>query len=590
MGGHNLNLQKLKHLINQGTSIPTIARQYQISESSVMRRITGDWSPEELRESNKIRAQHMHLNGMREDEIAKRLGVSTSEVAQAIRALGKSRKNPYAASPRKRRAQKPSQRPRRNPRQLSSEERETFRLFDEDTSYTSQDLAELFGRSISWVSQMRTQLKVEDGLNEGLSEEQIAERYGLRLDTVKKMATAIRPTRRLTHHTAESIAENLKEMTGFNDGAQQLEFSQELLEGYLGQRLYEAEYAAGELLFLDEMLTVSRERQEAKAELARKAEIARKAKEKRAEKLAAIKVPDLDLGVIRQMKVEFGWEQPYIADNLDVSVDELKAFLKAQGYTSIRDLAKEALPSFDEVVYLIEEEGLTQQQAAARLSTSPAKISQVLKSGGVSSIREIASTTGRKPKELSLRKIAQLREQGKSGAEVAKALGVSAPTISKFLSGQNKSLRAVGRGGFNSIVGMIPLARVEAVHAQHPTLDGGARALGLGQDIYAVREMYKWLELPIPSESGLSTRSNPRNNLLVRGGAFGVAGGVSVGIAKYIDVKHPDMSAVKRSLISGGVPAGISLGVYAKTRDEAALWGAAGSVVGTALSAYLFKK
>jgi predicted transcriptional regulator len=590
MSGHDINLQRIKHLINQGVSIPTIARQHQISESSVMRRITGDWSPEELRESNKMRAQHMHLNGMRDDDIAKRLGISTSEVTQAIRALGKSRKNPYATSTRKRRAQKPRQRARRNPRRLSSEDRETFRIFDEDTSYTSQDLADLFGRSISWVSQMRTQLKVEDGLNEGLSEEEIAKRYELRPDTVAKMAVIIRPTRKLTHRTAEEIAEALKEMTGFNDGAQQLEFSQELLEDYLGQRLYEKEYAAGEILFLDEMLTVSREQQAAKVELAKKAEIARKAKQKRAEKLAAIEVPDLDLGVIRQMKVEFGWEQPYIAQNLDVSVDELKAFLKARGYTSIRDLAKEALPSFDEVMYLIEDRGLTQQQAAAQLSISPAKVSQILKAGGVSSVREIASTAGRAPKGLSLRKIAQLREKGKSGAEVAKALGVSAPTLSKFLSGQNKTLRAVDRGGFKTTVGMIPLARVEEAHAQHPTLDGGARALGLGQDIYAVREMYKWLELPIPSESGLSTRSNPRNDLLVRGGAFGVAGGLAVGIAKYINVKHPDMSVVKRSLISGGVPAGVSLGVYAKTKDEAALWGAAGSLVGTALSAYLFKK
>ena len=66
--------------------------------------------------------------------------------------------------------------------------------------------------------------------------------------------------------------------------------------------------------------------------------------------------------------------------------------------------------------------------------------------------------------------------------------------------------------------------------------------------------------------------------------------GSSMAIAKVLDMKYPTMSGTKRSLIAGGVPAGVSLGIYAKTKDEAALWGLAGSVIGTALSAYIFRK
>ena len=107
-------------------------------------------------------------------------------------------------------------------------------------------------------------------------------------------------------------------------------------------------------------------------------------------------------------------------------------------------------------------------------------------------------------------------------------------------------------------------------------------------DIYAFLRTFD----PPKKLSDFDSRSNPlesrtpfQNTVST---SFGL--GSSMAIAKVLDMKYPTMSGTKRSLIAGGVPAGVSLGIYAKTKDEAALWGLAGSVIGTALSAYLFRK
>lgn len=89
-------------------------------------------------------------------------------------------------------------------------------------------------------------------------------------------------------------------------------------------------------------------------------------------------------------------------------------------------------------------------------------------------------------------------------------------------------------------------------------------------------------------------RRNPADrsgsNHVLNGASMAVGGVTAMGIAKYLDAKHPSMSTTKKSVISGAVPASVGLGVYAYSKNEAALYGAAGSVVGALISAYLFKK
>lgn len=64
--------------------------------------------------------------------------------------------------------------------------------------------------------------------------------------------------------------------------------------------------------------------------------------------------------------------------------------------------------------------------------------------------------------------------------------------------------------------------------------------------------------------------------------------GISYGISSLCH-QYTSLSSVKRSLIAGGIPIIANVGIYTLTENEAALYGAAGSVVGSLLSAYIYK-
>jgi rRNA maturation endonuclease Nob1 len=86
-------------------------------------------------------------------------------------------------------------------------------------------------------------------------------------------------------------------------------------------------------------------------------------------------------------------------------------------------------------------------------------------------------------------------------------------------------------------------------------------------------------------------RKNPSDkNSLVKNGIYTTAGGgFAYGLAYMLDSKYPKMSKGKRTAISTSVPTALSLGVYAYNKDEAALYSAAGSIVGGILSHLILK-
>ena len=259
--------------------------------------------------------------------------------------------------------------------------------------------------------------------------------------------------------------------------------------------------------------------------------------------------------------------------------------------------------------------------------------------------------TAIKSHNISLERIQQLVSEGKRGKELAAAMGCRYDAITSFIYRRNMTmsqlygepeygspqdrkaeftaedvlhLRTHGNNGKGMDVAQI-IKTLKTSHVVFTRVMNEARInvvdipIGEGPHIsfegivdLRTKEGKTWSEIrehfassyrkinQILSEQGKTKddfprgqkRSNPvelrRSAPVVLPASIGL--GSSMAIAKVLDMKYPTMSGTKRSLIAGGVPASVSLGIYAKTKDEAALWGLAGSVIGTALSAYLFRK
>ena len=511
---------------------------------------------EKLSKINMLRRQGLSVR-----QIAMRLGMTTSQVQREIS---------FARDPRQ------------NPRPPKEVDIEAFRAFAEDTSYTTQDIMALFEVSESWVSKKRAELKIRDLIDEGLSDAEIVETLKISPNTVARVSVKFREPIVKERFDPSEVAEAAARLSGVAKGVlddPKIPTYYELSDD-LGARIHDTDYYDGMLLFYKRLGALQE-----KAEAAKKA--AEKAAAYRAKRLAEIEVPDLDMDEVRRLRIDEQYYPEGIAHRLNVSLDELKLFLRSQGYASIRDLDKEALPSFDDVVSAVHKYK-TQAAVADKLGITVANVRNILLKGGVTSVRQLKA---RSTPEFDIRRIAMLRTQGRTTAEVLQDLKTTNAKLTEFLKSKGLSIRGVGYRGFDGAGGRkIHPSEVIAIHERFGLdMEGASRELKV--DPYSLRAMYTWLDLPVGEIK--PRRTNPSltgGSLLHKGGAFGIAGGASVAISKVLDTKYPEMSVAKRSLISGGVPAGVSLGVYAKTKNEAALWGLAGSVVGTALSVYLFKK
>ena len=322
--------------------------------------------------------------------------------------------------------------------------------------------------------------------------------------------------------------------------------------------------------------------------------------------------PRKDYGItledVRRERAE-GKSNSQIARALNMSASELNAFLSQQG-VKLRDMdtggvkvhqGPEARYTLEDIKRLRTEEGLSVREIGERLGVAGGGISAFLKRRDLS-IKDIprggprrkGSGRPRKDYGILIEDVERERAKGKTGSQIAEALDISTSDLDGFLSQQGVKLSDMDTGGHKVHKGKSAKYTVEDIKRLRAEEGLSVNEIGerLGVAGTNISEFLKRRDLSIKDFPKGGSRSNPmaQSGALPKAMSMSAGAGASVAISKVLDTRYPEMGLVKRSLISGGVPAGISLGVYAKTKNEAALWGLAGSIVGTAISAYFFKK